>query len=469
MPAIHAYYLVPQIVGIPLLYFSLAAASCWLWRGASHTPLGLSMILVPVTLVFMFETHDWQSYLVSKSFMLSLILLLLTLPLLIEFVERPHIGCGAVRHATILVCLLAMLYAKISMGAIFAVGLYYTVLRVYGFSLLNAIKYAVPIGLCCGLVFRATVQSSGTESTSIQPFHFLNAYHDVAQANLIAIGLMLVAAALFLVYGKGLQRISVEALVVLSLAAAASGMLLKVGAGSAYYFLNVGVWVALAFGAGLVASQLVSLLGRPNLVAGGAAIVSVYTLLHLPQLRHAASTFAGVYERMEERVQMSRAESSDATHIWSILFSPGDTARTQIASLARDSVGGRVRDALVEAGLPVSRDTVVFVPPSNTAFWTMNSVCTAQPFLIPALIGVPMVDGLPPDKITCPIDPDTGFGYNAYPEDARASTKSDAELCDDARQVGFERVAILEASLQTQFLDCEPISGSDPTSPQAHG
>ncbi len=86
----------------------------------------------------------------------------------------------------------------------------------------------------------------------------------------------------------------------------------------------------------------------------------------------------------------------------------------------------------------------VFVPPGNASFWNLNTLCTGQPFFIPALTGLPLVQGLPPDRERCALEPDTGFGYADYAESSRSIAMSDDALCAKLRMRGFDAAVALE-------------------------
>ena len=101
-----------------------------------------------------------------------------------------------------------------------------------------------------------------------------------------------------------------------------------------------------------------------------------------------------------------------------------------------------------------SRDTAVYVPPGNVAFWNLSTLCTAAPFFVPALAGAPMLYGLPPDREKCPIDSVTGFGYGAYGDASRSRAVTDPQLCERARHSGYRRVIVLDDPENARALDC---------------
>jgi len=71
------------------------------------------------------------------------------------------------------------------------------------------------------------------------------------------------------------------------------------------------------------------------------------------------------------------------------LFDPYDPFRALIADRVGHQIGSQLKQALIQAKLPHSRDMVVFVPPGNMAFWKLQHECTAQPFFVPATVSTP--------------------------------------------------------------------------------
>jgi hypothetical protein len=156
----------------------------------------------------------------------------------------------------------------------------------------------------------------------------------------------------------------------------------------------------------------------------------------------------------QEQEQAQSLPLPVAMQPWVKLFDPHEPMRARIADRVRRSIGGQIKDALVEAGLPGSRDQAVFVPPGNTAFWKLHYMCTAQPFFVPAVVSAPMVNGLQPQG-ECPVPPHSWFGYGSYSESSRSKFLSDAELCEKVLRLGFARVAILESPQQLRTLNCK--------------
>ena len=106
---------------------------------------------------------------------------------------------------------------------------------------------------------------------------------------------------------------------------------------------------------------------------------------------------------------------------------------------------------------------LVFIPPSNTAYWHATGLRIVRPWYLPALLGVPLLKGLPPPthrddmckkEYFCIL---SGYGYAPYTGGAQTSDTTDQELCTRARNKGFEYVYILQDlddAKQNKLLDC---------------
>jgi hypothetical protein len=411
-------------------------------------------VTIPIAVVLLFQRWDWARHLTSESYCLSLILFLLTLPLLTELVERPQIACGIARYIALGVALIAMLYTKTLVGVIFSVGLFYSLIRKDGLTLINMLKYAIPITIIVCLSVIMTVQPSAASPSIIDPLHFLFTYPDAAWPNIIVITLMLAVAVVLWRMTKNPQRLVIEILVVLMLVSIASGLLLRMPAGAAYYFINVGVWLAMTFAAGAVLSPGLVVLERPiRKISTVAILTAILALLSDSHFRNGPSKLLALLSGLEGQDQQRQWRPSSVKS-WVSLFAPYDPHRTLIADRVRHSVGGQLRQSLVEAGLPGSRDMAVFVPPGNTAFWNLQHECTAQPFFVPASVSAPMINGLQPQG-ECPNPRDGWFGYGPYSERSRSQPLSDTKLCEKAVWLGLARVAIINSPQQIRVLNCK--------------
>jgi hypothetical protein len=318
----------------------------------------------------------------------------------------------------------------------------------------NVLKVGISLALIAALGLLATYQSFYTLSSLLGPLHFLRTYPASAWPNIIAILLMLAVAGVLWLGGVARRRPIIEVLAVLAIASLVPGLLLRIEAGGAYYFINIGTWIAIVFAAGMLLVPALAGLDRPVLTTVATAAIGVIALLSQPQLRESAAKFSAMLGALDRREAAERQISG--ADVWRGLFSPADATRGRITQAARSSPGGQMQELLRTAGVLGSRDLVVHIPPDNAAFWSLPRLCSAAPFFVPAAAGLPMVHGLPPSKETCPIGPDHGFGYSAYSERARSAPLSDVQLCERVREIGFKRVLIVEAPSNARILACVP-------------
>jgi hypothetical protein len=95
--------------------------------------------------------------------------------------------------------------------------------------------------------------------------------------------------------------------------------------------------------------------------------------------------------------------------------------------------------------LAEKRIALLYVPQSNTAYWTMLE-CAQCPFLGPALTGIAMIDGMPKADCDCLNTIYVDFGYLDYKKrDAKNKQPSQPELENLAQKLGFKKVLTLES------------------------
>ena len=92
------------------------------------------------------------------------------------------------------------------------------------------------------------------------------------------------------------------------------------------------------------------------------------------------------------------------------LLTPGHPARYALArDMKRTPGSAGQRDIASNGSRAGARHAAVFVPPENLAFWNIAVECRADPFFVPAILGVPMLKGLNPPALKCPKEPNYGF------------------------------------------------------------
>jgi hypothetical protein len=107
------------------------------------------------------------------------------------------------------------------------------------------------------------------------------------------------------------------------------------------------------------------------------------------------------------------------------------------------------------------RALAVYVPISNSDYWDIYEDCPSKPLLIPALTGVPLLDGMPPLACRNALALYGSHVYEDYP--ARASDReADREtLCRTAREKGFRVVFRYAGSRQpgkNELIHCDEVT-----------
>jgi hypothetical protein len=227
-------------------------------------------------------------------------------------------------------------------------------------------------------------------------------------------------------------------------------LLLHVGGGGAYYFLNIGTWIAIA---SLSARLMGAWKNRPAFVLTGLGICAFAACaMASGEARHAYSAMKTMRQNLIAQAGPQAAAPFAHVH----LFSGAALAAARKASA--QSTGARMGDLLRQAGAAPGADMAVFVAPDLRPFWSLTPACNMAPFIVPASFGLPLLEGVPPTAEKC----DLGFfyGYHFYGPDARSRQTPDAQLCRRALAKGFHHVAVLQDFRSARRLDCAAMIGA---------
>jgi hypothetical protein len=461
VPTIHVYYIGPQVVGAPLLIFALAVATFSLWQ-PSQAKSPLLLVLLPVALLFVVDAWDWYAYLDSESYLFSLSLFLLTLPLVFELANRKSASVSILSAVTAVLACALTVATKVSVGTILAAALAFAIAR----PLLDqlSLRMLAALGVALTIIALGILLLTGYGKAILQliePWQFVHFYPDVAYANLaVTLAALGLAALLYFWSDRSRQRI-LETVLVLLVASVVPAMLLFYPAGAQYYFLNVGTWLGIVLFAGAVLLPLVERLDRPWVAVPVVLLVGVVALAATPKKAGSVRSFHRLIATLN--AQAAKGKLSDETESGQAegeLLSERTAHREpssfeQLNSLATNlesTFGGRLKRTLDGANLSAATSVLVFVPPSLMEFWTLNQVCFADSFLIPALFGVPMLNGLPPLQAGC--GPLTDYGFDAYSPASHSTELTDEQICAKSVKLGFEEVLIVASADSRRRLRC---------------
>lgn len=454
VPTLEAYSIGGQIIGIPMLLFSLSLAIHLFRRPGEGPANGALITLGSLLLLFVADLWGWTSYLVSESYFLAMILFLLTLPLLAEIADSERGRRLGVQLAALGVAGLLILLSKISVGAVLAGGTGFLLWRRTGTTPLGLIKLGVPLLLLVILAIAIISPGARMLLEALEPFGFIREHPRGALPN-IAANLVLLYVA-FQVWRGGAPRDQrrAEAVAVMAVASVVPVLLINVPGGSDYYFVNVGTWTAIVFVCAYGGAHFEKRFPHPRMlgfVIGALLLVAFAT----QEKRQSAYRLGALFAEVQARARVVSGESAGAettTRQRLIeLLTPGHPARYALASDMRHTPGWQVRETLLAMGITQSHRAAVFVPPDNIPFWTMAVECRQDPLFVPAILGAPMLKGLNPPALKCPNEPYYGF---ADYKDARSEPLSDQQLCARAAPWKLDTVFILTTPTTGRKIRC---------------
>jgi len=428
--AVFGYFLGNQIVFIPMMYFSLTMATGAMVDDDNANSDNLATTILPIIILSLAGQWDWNSYLFSESHAASLFLVLLGLPFLLAMAEPT--GRPISTSALFIGCLigLAACAAKVSAGGVFLVGFLYLPLRSRRLTL-PQYGLLVLFGALLLWVLRSYLLPAAHEAQSqLAPLDFAKLYPDIAIVNLTII--LVGAAVCTWRWLERKNRAWQETLLLMLAASAGLGMLLKLDGGSAYYFLNLGSWIATAITAAAIAGWLKGELKTTSiLVAMGIALVLMGAdMVHRNTL--------GEFKASFEALRRSPAGN------------PAPTAEAMVADDLKATPLGRLV-ATIEKARKDGTLPIVLIEPK---LWDqMPYRCPSAPFFIPAYTGLPLLLGIQSIAAKCELGP-----YYSFPDyDLQApppDNLADDKICALARARGFVDVVHVRTLDDAQTLDC---------------
>jgi len=453
VPTLDAYYIGAQIVGIPVLLFSLALAVHLLRSPETGLGDGALITLVPLLLLFIADLWGWTSYLVSESYFLSIILFLLGLPLLAEIAADQFRLRLSLQVAALVIVGILIQLSKVSVGVIFWGAAGFLLWRQLGLTLLNLIKLALPILLLVGPLAAIFSPDAGSYSRGLglSPFRFVLEYPHGAWPNIVADLVLLCAASKVWLSGSARDRKIAETFAIITIGGLMPALLLDIY-DTAYYFVNVGTWACIVF----VSAYGVAIFGERSLrrLTPGVVILAIVVLtLATDEKRGSVKKLGAQLADLRTRVHTLNGESAGAEITTRQrlleLLTPGHPAREALVEDVKRTPGAQAKETLLSVGLAQDRHAAVFVPPDNSAFWSTYEDCRGDPFFVSAIIGVPMVKGLTPSALKCGL-----YSPPVYPPDAPSAPATDTQLCMRAARWKLTTVFVLETSTSVRRIEC---------------
>lgn len=461
-----------MIVGIPGFFFSLFAV-LFLLAGASGKNV-IGFVGFPVLIILGLEQIGLNSYYISESFTLSLTAFLLCLPLLLSFSDEPVARPFGDWPRFVLAAALVfgMCALKISVGLLWAAVIGWAWFRAHGLSLRTVAGLSV-----LALISAASINTFYTSPLSAlmvsfgkysRPFLF--DYYN--QLRLVAFTSMIVpfaflACALVRVRVRGFRDLAsawrdrkyihIELVLVLTVCAALPTILL--GTSDGWFFVNVSQWFALPFLAASIPLKEKQSSLRVFATMEFILAISMVAVFVGEQLKFKEDWLGnlGRVDRGVEQMGLFKESMAKAKVI----------ARSGRAAPRHTSGNSGLRT--VEIIRPFSekygKDFAVFVTPDNLDFWWISMRCEASPFIVPSVLGVPLLRGVPPEALDCityygPFS--YQYGFIDYGPESRSGEWDEESLCAHARERGINHILVLRDLYRrgtNLVIECDPGSG----------
>lgn len=477
IPAIAVYPMAFQIFVVPCFsYFFLYAVASLQWVKLWN-PVWAIVASLTVTSVSSWFFLD--KLLLTESFSLALLLFFSAVPLLFVLLSKEEpVSAGMIPAVAAAAIVTPVLMAfKIPVGVMWAAAVTVVVVRRLTYPKWRRTVAAMLVFAVAGsaiILLLASVLVYRDFWTLLQPFDLAGGSRKYYLSDL---AIILSVAAILAFTERHQADPGPEAagtLAITGVLSALPGCLFALE-NVAYYFVNVASWLALIMLAARFACLLQKLAERSKAAASGAILLLIAVVIADPDRYVRFSIFLQRIAVLQEygttgdvgRWPHKRPFSQSLTTIGTVGAGIAEAALkldsmfpADVAAAINGSLGARfvqqVRAAKAESGGRL----VVFVPPSNTDFWMLNRDCRAQSFFVPAMTGVPMLMGLPPNGrgLHCVLDVTYGFGK--YGPRSHSMELDTERLCDQALIRGFNEVFVLRSPddriVQEPPIECAP-------------
>jgi len=440
------FWLVFFVANIGFIYYPFAHENALYWRVYVSASYCLSLTFSFFLLEILLSFAIYHNNLLTKK--IELVFLLLVLPFILILI-------GLIKLTFVLLILALLFYLFIRLR------LYKTTVYNLSFIIISGIGIVtIIVTIIVGLSVASKATGYEAQSVSIfNPFHFLRTW---IKPSLWLFFLFfccfwsILFITLRLWYEKSInniphlktlfinrQLIDVEVILVLCIVGLLPGMLFHLppynhaaSITSSSYFYNYQNWIAL--------SLLLASMGMFQNIFK--KLKKFYFILLIPVL-------FGAYFFVLNYIYPINAFYSEELHLSQLIKNNPDylsTPEAKILQLLHK----------IDRDMPLleKKKMLVFIPQSNTDFWQAKfNKCDAIPFLVPAITGMAMLDGLPPTYCKPQY-----YGYRSYENfgvrtKPQTNTKNRA-LCSNALDKGFSQILRIDSIYtKPRLISCKRI------------
>lgn len=481
-----------QVALIPTFFFTVVHAVTRLSDRKSSfiTTLGFIFAILWLT-----DSRLWNSYLLSESYLFSLLIFVAMLPVgkswitqslktkLIDVVRPWEIAIA-------LIAIAACWTAKISTGMILGVYLLACVLSPK--FLANPRHIIITIFALIGLSILglwAVNQFYLVFPFSFSPFHFARRYTAVFCWQIIIFCISIYAFSLF--KSKSEQELHFPiglTLLVTFIAGQIPGILFRLESGGAFYLSHPALLVALIYGTSALATSWSYQSLDGSTIGVDARLRKIflpfeswkrfqfsfgYILLALSLfiVLISSSYSKGYSKNVQNFIVLVQKDSSSLPStgqfklnrvfyrfqdIFHDLISPPKTNKDILLS---QTPIGRIKSSIADLGLSkTDKSLAIYISPSYQDFWTSRPRCWEPSFTVPALIGLPLLNGVRNGLDNC--EQIESLGMIDYGKSSLNYQLSPTDICTNAKKLGFRKVYEITEN-KNQMHSCVIINSAD--------
>lgn len=420
---LQGYMLFVYLVGAPLMLFLLMQAGLSVTRHFGTDRFALPFVLGAFALLAIF---DIRSFLTSESYLVGLLFFFLALSVATDLVTAKHVRPPILLiHVAVFACLIWLAsLSKISVGAVLAPIAITAVVLADQFRLRSLLLAPPMFSVIVFIVLQQQKLGAGVNAQIFDFFHYTDEYSRLANPQWIFLIFTLFAA-----LRVRMQIIAQLRLILVLFAGVAAGLvaanLLRLDGGSAYYFAGPATWCTVFIMAGCLQAGAVA---SRRWQLGLAAILTLAFTLNV------ADDMSGL-ENDLARLEEAKAAQSDPPTLY--------TLSQHVATLAPNR----------------PPHTAVYIAGTAQSYWQLPNLekrrnpCWILGFFVPAITGLPSLNGLPPIESDCDLTINYGLDTQI---DARAAAvlPNDAAICTLAARHAISTVLAFETMADGRVVNC---------------
>jgi hypothetical protein len=467
-----------QIFTIPILFFFSMLAIVKLSAPLRVAPIAILSFLL--LFVWLTEIEIWDYYLLSESYGFSLIFAALSLPMGFRWLDLPSAGrdISSGKFISAVVITFFAFLTKVSTG--FCIGVFLSLCFFVPYVSIQPRRAAI-LGLL--LILLASIASYITifnwtdgnlSRLSLRLFDFDYHYPSIFRAHIIS---AVIGLGIIWFYRVNLGVNSKNKLIILA-ATMLAGLLPGIAGFTPhsldnYWFCHTPLFMICIVTAACIFQLFSELSSTKHRFALSVVILCLFVLLVATKNKR-YKPYAVIDELAALQIGTPSALAEHNEHLMALGFVLGvkdrfstvqrtfhdiKSGKELVPPVARQSIEATTVSRVVSAIKSEMKknegsNVIVYVSPTAKEFWLAGKACWIQTLVVPALIGRPMLMGIPQDD-----DPDcikNTFGlFDRYSALSHNRIVSDTQLCTYAVQRGYDVIIGVDTLLIPRTIKCK--------------